>query len=386
MRLVETRGFKLIVSPCNTDPQYNLFTTPNTGLPSMRSHRFSVLTRSFGHTASALALVMAGLAFAPAGLAQSNETQEINRLISSNQFDQALQKLDAYLIGNPRDAQMRFVRGVVLSALGRTNDAVTAFSRLTEDFPELPEPYNNLAVLYASQGQYDKARAALEMAIRTQPSYATAYDNLGDVYSRLAGQSYEKALQLDGKNESARSKLTMLGSITSLPIGSKQAPRGVKPAAAPTPVAAAPAAKPAPAPAPVAAAPAPVAAKPTPAPAPAAADNSAQEDVLRSVKAWAAAWSRQDMNGYLASYGASFQAPNGMSRKAWEADRRARIEGKGRISVTIEQPVVKLDGDTATVSFRQNYRSDRLDTSSRKTLVLGRAGSRWLIKAERTGG
>jgi Flp pilus assembly protein TadD len=65
---------------------------------------------------------------------------------------------------------------------------------LIEDYPELPEPYNNLAVLYAQQKQFDKARTALEMAIRIHPGYATAYENLGDLHSRLASQGVRESL------------------------------------------------------------------------------------------------------------------------------------------------------------------------------------------------
>ena len=87
---------------------------------------------------------------------------------------------------------------------------IAVFTKLSEDYPELPEPYNNLAVLYASQGQYDKARAALEMAIRTNPSYATAHENLGDVYAKLASQAYSKALQLDSNNTGVQPKLALI--------------------------------------------------------------------------------------------------------------------------------------------------------------------------------
>ena len=87
---------------------------------------------------------------------------------------------------------------------GKPTDAIATFTKLTEDYPELPEPYNNLAVLYAGQSQFDKARAALEMAIRTNPSYATAHENLGDVYAKLASQAYNKALQLDAANAACR--------------------------------------------------------------------------------------------------------------------------------------------------------------------------------------
>ncbi len=91
--------------------------------------------------------------------------------------------------------------------------AISTFTKLTEDYPELPEPYNNLAVLYAGQGQYDKARMALEMAIRTNPSYSTAHENIGDVYARLASQAYNKALQLDSSNMAVPPKLALIREV-----------------------------------------------------------------------------------------------------------------------------------------------------------------------------
>jgi tetratricopeptide (TPR) repeat protein len=98
---------------------------------------------------------------------------------------------------------------VILTELARPNEAFDVFQKLTQDYPELPEPYNNLAVLYAARGEYERARANLEMAIRTRPDYATAYENLGDVYARLASQAYEKAAQLDPKGRSAGAKLAL---------------------------------------------------------------------------------------------------------------------------------------------------------------------------------
>ena len=65
-------------------------------------------------------------------------------------------------------------------------------------------------MLYAQQKQYDKAKQALEMAIRTHPSYATAHENLGDIYAKLASQAYDKALQIDSSNTSAQTKLSMI--------------------------------------------------------------------------------------------------------------------------------------------------------------------------------
>jgi Flp pilus assembly protein TadD len=132
--------------------------------------------------------------------AHADEYADVSRLMKANQYQEALVKAEQYLAGKPRDPQMRFLKGVIQTETGKATDAITTFTKITEDYPELPEPYNNMAVLYAGQSQFDKARAALEMAIRTNPSYATAHENLGDVYARLASQAYSKALQLDGGN------------------------------------------------------------------------------------------------------------------------------------------------------------------------------------------
>lgn len=125
--------------------------------------------------------------------AHADEVAEVDRLFHSGQHQEAFARADHYLAGQPRDAQMRFLRGVMLAESHRTDEAVTVFRSLTEDFPELPEPYNNLAVIYAERGQYDQARDALETAVRNNPRYATAQENLGDVYIQLAREAYTRA-------------------------------------------------------------------------------------------------------------------------------------------------------------------------------------------------
>jgi len=143
--------------------------------------------------AAACAMVLAGL---PA-LAQSDDVAEVNRLLRAGQYSEALGKADQALAAKPKDPQLRFLKGVIQTESGKTADAMVTFTKLTEDFPELPEPYNNLAVLYANLNQLEKARTALEMAVRTKPDYATAHENLGDIHAKLAGQSYLRAQQLD---------------------------------------------------------------------------------------------------------------------------------------------------------------------------------------------
>src|SRR4051812_21818613 len=165
-----------------------------------------------------LALFLGGFAFAAAAFAQNDDFIEAGKLFRAGPQAQALERVDTFLKANPQDARGRFLKGLILTEQGKQSDAIKVFTGLTEDYPELPEPYNNLAVLYASQGQYDKARSALEMSIRTHPSYATAHENLGDIYAKMASQAYDKALQLDKTNTAAQTKLEMIKELFSSSI------------------------------------------------------------------------------------------------------------------------------------------------------------------------
>ena len=154
-------------------------------------------------------LLLLGMVFA-ASAAHADDYSEVNRLIGAQQFPEALAQVDKYLASKPRDPQMRFLKSTVQSQTGNTSEAIITLTQITEDYPELPEPYNNLAVLYAGQGQLDKARTSLEMAIRINPRYATAHENLGDVQTRLASQSYSRAQQINPGNAGLAPKLTLL--------------------------------------------------------------------------------------------------------------------------------------------------------------------------------
>jgi ketosteroid isomerase-like protein len=459
----------------------------------------------------ALALV----AWAPA---HADDYADVSKLAKAGKVAEALNKTNDYLSKHPADPQMRFMKGVLLTEQNKSDEAIAVFTKLTEDYKDLPEPYNNLAVLYAANGQYDKARVALEKAIRTNPSYQTAYENLGDIYGKMASQAYDKALALGSSTAvPAKSKLTMLRTFSTStggkmvgaetmvaqapapapaaaparPAASTQpplisqlpaqnaaqanapqripalsvspppatapkvaatvapvpapAPAAGKPLPAPVPapvpakVAAAPAPAPAPVPVPaaqppikvaaapapaVAPTPAPVKAAPAPAPAPAPVkvaaaaapapapvvapppakveppkpaakpepekvaakpDTSERDAVVAQVHGWAKAWAAQNVDAYLGYYSQQFEPPKGVSRKVWADERRARIEGKGRIHVEIAAPEVKIDGNTARVTFRQTYESDRLSARSRKTLVMVKNGGKWQIKQEVSG-
>jgi tetratricopeptide (TPR) repeat protein len=135
--------------------------------------------------------------------------KEAGVLIKDKQFETAESKLDALIAQRPREPQARFLKGVVESELGHADAAMTLFRGLIADYPELPEPYNNLAVLYAQKGEYESARLALETAVRTAPNWAVARENLGDIYARLAAAQYERAAKLDRDNKTAPAKLAL---------------------------------------------------------------------------------------------------------------------------------------------------------------------------------
>ncbi|HET6720688.1 MAG TPA: tetratricopeptide repeat protein [Rhodocyclaceae bacterium] len=339
---------------------------------------------------------------------------EAQRLLRQGQAGQALAKINEHLAPRPKDAQGRFVKGLILTEMKRNGEAILIFKKLTEDFPELPEPYNNLAVLYANEKQYEKARQALEAAIRTHPAYAVAHENLGDIYAKLASQAYGKALQIDARNTTAQSKMAMIRDLATpnVVVASKAAAAVNEPVDEPVRLAAA---EPVPPASPVVAAPAPrepVAAPATPAkpatatasspppvvvaatevpaavavaaPKKAAAAPAPAEDPAKALKAWADAWSRKDVKAYLAAYAPDFRPPGGQNRKAWENERAGRIRKPGAIVVEIEKIAVESNnGEQATVKFRQNYRSANLKSSAAKTIVFVRHNGRWLIQQER---
>ncbi|WP_408630402.1 nuclear transport factor 2 family protein [Methyloversatilis thermotolerans] len=362
--------------------------------------------------------------------ALADDFQDAEQLFRQKQAQPALEKIESFLAQKPRDPQGRFFKGLILTELGRIQEATLVFQKLTEDYPELPEPYNNLAVLYAQQKQFEKARTALEMAIRTHPSYAVAHENLGDIYARMATQAYDRALQLDSSNAGAQSKLNLIrelvsrgkpgspspGAVAAKPAENARlaakAPDAVKateaarpappvpppPAPAPAPQPPARAADPAKAPAPAASTPPPPPAVPAkavaPASAPAAApvrpgpaDTPASTELSGTVRDWAAAWARKDVKSYLGFYAPDFKVPDGKSRAAWEAERRSRIDKPGAIEVRVENIQVRnAAGERADVTFRQHYKAVGLKTSTTKTLSLVRRNNRWLIQQERVGG
>lgn len=301
--------------------------------------------------------------------AGADNLEEANKLFKQAQYSQALDKLNEALSKNPKDAQTRFLKGLVLAQQGKTEDAAKVFSALTNDYPELPEPYNNLAVLYANQGQYEKAKQALEMAIRTHPSYAIAHENLGDVYAKMASLAYDRALKLDNGNSTTQTKLAMIQdlfgetvrkpnplAITTSPPPSVFATKSGTAATLPD----------------------------KPSASVIAHTTDPSKELLKTVHDWAAAWSSKNVSKYLSYYAADFKVPKGVSRSDWEAERKARINKPQAIHVAVNNPTISIkDEDHASVEFRQSYSAGAFKATSGKTLLMEKSGGKWLIQEER---
>ncbi len=139
--------------------------------------------------------------------------KDARELMAKKHYDEAIAKLDALTKDRPREPQARFLKGVALTDLGKDDAAVAQFVALTADFPELPEPHNNLAALYARKGQYELARRELELAVAADPTYGIANENLGDVYVRLAAVQYERATTLQKNNRTLPVKLKLVRDV-----------------------------------------------------------------------------------------------------------------------------------------------------------------------------
>jgi len=302
----------------------------------------------------------------------ADELKDISQMAESGQQAQALERINTYLAANPKDAQAMFMKGIILAESGKRDEAIKTFTDLTQKYPNLPEPYNNLAVLYAENGQYDQAKKALETAIKTHPSYAIAHENLGDIYARMASEAYDKALQLDGGNSRAQSKLALIkdlfGTGNKTTVAAKTTDKNAKPSTMPI----RPADK-----------------KVEPA-KPADADKAAtdgtandEKNITDAVNNWAAAWSSKDLDKYFSSYADSFKPSKGESRKAWEQTRRERINRPSKISVELaNQKIMIEDTNNAKVSFKQQYRADGKPIRTDKTLIMKKVDGAWLIDQE----
>ncbi len=163
------------------------------------------------HAGLLLALLLAA---AGSAVAQSNDLDAIHRL-AADDWQAAVQKLDERIAADADDVQARFLKGLILLDHGQTGRARAVFAEITLLFPRLPEAFNNLAVIYAGEGEYERARQALLSAAANAPDYAAVRANLGDLYAKMALDAYRKALELNPEDAASAAKLELMEQLFS---------------------------------------------------------------------------------------------------------------------------------------------------------------------------
>ena len=282
--------------------------------------------------------------------AQSN-IDEIKLLLKKGKYSYAETLVKNEINNNLNDPELLFYRGIIETNLGKNNKAIDTFRELTERFPELPEPFNNLAVLYAEKGQFRLAKEILEQAIKTNPSYLTAHINLGDIFTKIASEAYNKALEIGKTNNVAITKLSMITQLfnyqpntknTSIQlVNEKTKPQNIK-----------------------------------------ISKKEIEKNILDSINIWKSAWENKDMDGYLSSYSPNFKYPNGMSKLQWEKYRTSRIISKKTITILIANIKLRFKKQKVLATFAQNYKSGNLNQTSNKTLIFSGENDQWLILEE----
>jgi Flp pilus assembly protein TadD len=157
-------------------------------------------------------LALAGL-LAPV-VALADEAADLRRLIRQGDLAAALQRAEAAVATAPQNAELRFLQGLILIDQQSDAAALEVFTRLAQEFPELPEPQNNLAYLHARAGRWEAARAALETALRYAPERRLMRENLGDVHLQLALQAWAEA----GVPEASVQRKLRLGRDLTMPL------------------------------------------------------------------------------------------------------------------------------------------------------------------------
>ncbi len=357
-------------------------------------------------------------------MALAQNADVVANFLQNGQFQEALNTISTQP-NNNKDPLLRFQKGVALSGLMRNDEAITEFSSLIKEFPQLSEPYNNLAVLYSAKGDFIKAKTALESAIKIQPNYPTAYENLGDIYSKIAMQYYQKAVSLD-TNSNAQNKMTNLklvinpGSAMPMPIPAplynnrdnynNTAPILVAPIAkgkhknkntstnevtftdgtektrpkqktikldkTPTakidkiekPLPIVPTVK---------------VIQPIDISKPSNNPEIDKSEISQVVKQWSSNWSNKNIDGYLAHYAESFSPNDGKNKEEWAKARKTRILDKNSIKISFEAMDINITSNsTARVNFKQIYESDKFKDTSNKTLEMIKVNGQWKIKRE----
>jgi tetratricopeptide (TPR) repeat protein len=335
----------------------------------------------------------------PSIQADDEDLGEIRDLAALGRTYEALTRLEPLLGAGPDRVESLMLKGILLTQLGRVDEAKEIFLDLIRSSPEMPEPYINLAALYAGAGDYERSVQTLKKALATHPSYFTAYENLTKVYGKLASEAYRRALGDQAETDEEPMELVLLDRIhlrstgTALPAESlavklpETTPERLSAGAESGEVGLAEVAQ--------------TNSAPTEADKAMTAEIQAGtgaavdsdrgdrvgpdlERVPGMIDGWALAWTEQRVEEYLGFYSGKFTPMNGLSQEGWEVMRRGRLTGPGFISISYKDLEVEEEGPgRVSARFVQLYDSSVLQDSCVKVLSLLWEEGEWKIAAER---
>ena len=290
-----------------------------------------------------IVLLMCSLCFKAAYSAAT--IQDLQLLIDQNLFAPATVTGDQLLIEQPGNAQIQFLTAYAYQMDKQSNRAKELYQNLIREYPELPEPRNNLAMIYLDQGNSDKASQLLIDALNTNSSYSTAYNNLGRIYRGIASATYRQAVSESNQPVKVpKIKLAALSDLSSteqLTIVTKPVTSSVVNIA------------------------------------------NVQTLLIEQVKNWAKSWNDKDVPTYISFYSLDHR-PSFETHRAWVEHRRKRIMRPGAIKVIVSDIEIRAQGENrAIIDFKQTYDSPNYSDKVLKRLSFRRIGSKWKISNER---
>lgn len=302
---------------------------------------------------------------------------DLKLLVDQKKFPAAARTGQQLLKDLPGDFNLQFLTAYALQMNRQPKAAAKLYQSLIETHPELPEPRNNLAMIYLAEGDYDQASQLLVDAIYTHNSYATAYQNLSLIYTSIASEAYRRAVS-ESNEPSKFAQNIELAALSQLGSNSASVAFQIKPEIIPV-------AKPVD-PKPVVAA-LPPESNQTVKPALVSVVQAARPDhkaaLIRQVRDWARAWTDKDFTGYTSNY-SNTHRPKFNTHSAWVEYRRNRIMRPGKISVVVSDIIVhSITADSAELDFKQKYDSVTYSDQVRKRLSFSRFGNEWKIIDER---
>lgn len=137
----------------------------------------------------------------------------VDKLIGRRDYDAALALIAEGLKANPHSAELRFQRCVVYERMGDRERAKNALEQFIRTYPEIPEPYNNLAGIYSREGNLTRAEDLLVQAVALRPDFALAHTNLGNLYLAKAKNAYNTAIKTGGDKQKLKNRVEAVDKI-----------------------------------------------------------------------------------------------------------------------------------------------------------------------------